>query len=561
MKAPDLFKPENRDAELKSWGDWKFSFVNYIKGVDPSMAQNMDMVEKNVSDTYDMESMTDENKGKSVRLYSLLTSYLRLRPLKLIRHIKNENGFAAWQVLLKEMQPATRARSLALLSQLSRIQFEEKKTVSEQLPQFEALVQEYERISGQNYSDDAKVAAVLLACPMTIRQHLHLWLTDTTTYEQLKDRILQLEAVTTRWDASNNLMLPTRASNDDATPMEVDYVGKAYDKGKKGGKKGKDKGKAKGKDKGKPREGKGLWKSSEKGRSMWEKGPGKKGKSPSPKGGKSGACHVCGKMGHLAKDCWKRVNQIEEQQTANPGGSSSSSTGQTGSVSSTQYASVRMVRLEPTPEEEAWEVFDLTTMPQEEAINSAPWHVRMVRVEEDAEVFYELEEEEYKDCHEPVVIVPEDVAIVAMNLQDDELEVNMVKVEECDAEDTCLVTLDSGADISVLPREFAGVGTNMVSNGELKMVEAQGRRIAYDGLARAKVRIKDRSGKMVEIVEEFVLGNVHHPILCAGRLLKRGWSLGGVEGQLHLKHDERRIEVPLNTQRGIHFSLKHGSRQ
>ena len=50
-------------------------------------------------------------------------------------------------------------------------------------------------------------------------------------------------------------------------------------------------------------------------------------------------------------------------------------------------------------------------------------------------------------------------------------------------------------------------------------------------------------------MEEFVLGNVHHPILCAGRLLKRGWSLGGVEGQLHLKHDERRIEVPLNTER------------
>ena len=89
--------------------------------------------------------------------------------------------------------------------------------------------------------------------------------------------------------------------------MEVDYLGKAYDKGKKGGKKGKDKGKAKGKDKGKPKEGKGLWKSSDKGRSMWEKGPGKKGKNPSPKGGKSGACHVCGKMGHFAKDCWKRV--------------------------------------------------------------------------------------------------------------------------------------------------------------------------------------------------------------------------------------------------------------
>lgn len=74
------------------------------------------------------------------------------------------------------MQPATTARSLALLSQLSRIQFAEGKTVSEQKPQFEAIVQESEGIS-----NDAKVAAGLVA----------------------------------------------RASGDDATPMEVDYVGKS----------------------------------------------------------------------------------------------------------------------------------------------------------------------------------------------------------------------------------------------------------------------------------------------------------------------------------------------
>ena len=66
---------------------------------------------------------------ESEGLYSLLTSYLRQRPSKLIRHVKSENGFEAWQTLLKEMQPATRARALALLSQLSRIQFAEGKTV------------------------------------------------------------------------------------------------------------------------------------------------------------------------------------------------------------------------------------------------------------------------------------------------------------------------------------------------------------------------------------------------------------------------------------------------
>ena len=48
LKAPDVFKPDGRDAELKLWGDWKFGFLNYVKGLDPSMAASMDMVENNV---------------------------------------------------------------------------------------------------------------------------------------------------------------------------------------------------------------------------------------------------------------------------------------------------------------------------------------------------------------------------------------------------------------------------------------------------------------------------------------------------------------------------------
>ena len=120
LKPPDVFKPDSRDNELKLWGDWKFALLNYIKGIDPTMANDMDHVERDLDASYELDDMTDETKGRSVRLYSLLTSYLRQRPLKLIRHVKRENGFAAWQILLRELQPATRARSLALLSQLSR---------------------------------------------------------------------------------------------------------------------------------------------------------------------------------------------------------------------------------------------------------------------------------------------------------------------------------------------------------------------------------------------------------------------------------------------------------
>ena len=307
------------------------------------------------------------------------------------------------------------------MSQLSRIQFAEGKSVSEQFPQFEALILEYKRISNQKYSDDAKVAAVLLACPLQIRQHLHLWLTDATTYEQLKDRIIQLEAVTSKWDTSNSLMLSTRTLGDDATPMEVDYIGKSG-KGKKGGKsKGKEsKGKEKGRDKGKSKDGKGSWKGAEKGKPLWEKGPGNKGKSydKGGKGSKSGACHTCGKMGHFAKDCWKRVGQIEE--TTNPGGASSSSTGNAGGggATSTQTASVKMVRLETPPEASSLEVFDLTT-PRGESVEAHPWRVGMVEViEENFEIeeFYDMEESEFQDCYEPTV--PSGVTIIAMELQD-----------------------------------------------------------------------------------------------------------------------------------------------
>ena len=47
---------------------------------------------------------------------------------------------------------------------------------------------------------------------------------------------------------------------------------------------------------------------------------------------------------------------------------------------------------------------------------------------------------------------------------------------------------------------------------------------------------------------EFVLGNVQHPILCAGKLLKKRWSICAGSADVNLRH-ERNISVP--TQRNI----------
>ena len=104
-------------------------------------------------------------------------------------------------------------------------------------------------------------------------------------------------------------------------PMDVDYIGKSKSKGKSMNKsKGKSKVKSgsngKGKSKGKSKDrnqGKGKSKNNSKGKGS--------GKTDNDK-----ECYVCGKKGHLARDCWSRanhdkmVNEVEvENANAEPG--------------------------------------------------------------------------------------------------------------------------------------------------------------------------------------------------------------------------------------------------
>ena len=63
----------------------------------------------------------------------------------------------------------------------------------------------------------------------------------------------------------------------------------------------------------------------------------------------------------------------------------------------------------------------------------------------------------------------------------------------------------------------------------------------------ARLRARDANGKNVEMVQEFVLGHVKHPILCAGRLLRKRWR----------KRKERSVVVPISDERNsLQFAAK-----
>lgn len=48
LETLDIFKPNTTDKELKQWSDWKFSYENYVKGIDAGMAHSMKLVEENL---------------------------------------------------------------------------------------------------------------------------------------------------------------------------------------------------------------------------------------------------------------------------------------------------------------------------------------------------------------------------------------------------------------------------------------------------------------------------------------------------------------------------------
>ena len=542
IKAPEVFKPETRGDEVQKWQDWKFAFENFVGVVDPIMAQEMkDAAQK--SDETAFGALTEERKRRAEKLYSLLSSLMKNRPLRLVRGISHQNGYEAWRIIMKDMQPPTGQRSLALVQALNTVKFGVNKSISEQLPHFELMVREYERTSNSTYPDDLKVAVVLAALPASLKTNLQMIITDSTTYDKVKARIELYEQVTTQW-SSDSLSMPVKATEDESTPMEVDAIWQ------KGGKKGKGdgvKGKfSKGKEKGKSKGWKGFnafGKGKGKGK---QKGDGKKGQQ------KGKECWKCGKIGHLSKNCWSKVQKVEEQPQQAPGSSAASTTNSSSSTNSltsanayNQNKQVKMVRIEEVEDECLTRQFDLTGFDSEDEDFS---RVRVIRLIEEHKK--EDEDEEFHDCftveRQLSDSIPDDVQWVSMDIQDVDETENALRVNTVKSE-RLAITLDSGADVSVVPEEFAKYG-DPGSQGLMKMVDAQGERIETSGNRKMKIEAEMRHGGKVEFIENFAVGAVSHPILCFGKLLRQGWVISKDGSELFMNHPTG-AEVPIRLER------------
>ena len=77
-----------------------------------------------------IDEMSTEAKEASRRLYSVLCSYTKGRPYRVVKHVAEENGMEAYRMLLKEYQPTNRARSLELFHNILNYRFAQNKGIA-----------------------------------------------------------------------------------------------------------------------------------------------------------------------------------------------------------------------------------------------------------------------------------------------------------------------------------------------------------------------------------------------------------------------------------------------
>ena len=118
--------------------------------------------------------------------------------------------------------------------------------------------------------------------------------------------------------------------------------------------------------------------------------------------------------------------------------------------------------------------------------------------------------------------------------------------EEIPEEDLETIILDSGSDVSLLPKKFYREDRDLGNQHRLQ--DCQGRRLNVAGTRETEIEVMDTNGEMVTLRHKFLVGEVTSCLLSLGQLLKSGWTLDNDEHQknkLPLCSPDRETAIPV----------------
>ena len=529
IRMPDCFGTENdHDAEQSKWPEFSMGFKAWLYYAEKEYEKELTYVEDNVKTTQPLSSMNEDSKARSEQLYSILTGLLRGRPLKILRAVSERNGYEVWRQLVVQYSPKTKGRAISVLSAYINFPaFDKSKTFLEHIQSLERVRTEYRKVAGVDIGDDLQLSVLIQGLPKYLQQHIQLQLTESSSYQNVRDAVLSYETVTQSWSEKKVLtelgVVGSTPSASGPAPMEIDAVQQfgGYGKGKKGKGKGKSDGKSfKGKN------GKGSFGYSDKGKGKGKsKNDGKGSWSTSQKF--QGHCNFCGKFGHKESDCRKKksggksdagkkgVRQVEEVGTTD-GASSSGGNG-----------AVKMISFAPAVDcHDDDPVVDLTVF---DNLDGGVFALHVSQKDDNVDpsgeyarsscecAYFDLFSSDYDDAW---TLAPDLIADLSS------CRTGHICAVGGDLEGYEDIIFDSGADVSALPLRFSHVGVSAEPSGNT-YVDAQGNKIEITDTRLAKVQFEG-----VSLKEKFIISAVTSPLICLGHMIRDGWSLtNSPEGQ------------------------------
>ena len=103
------------------------------------------------------------------------------------------------------------------------------------------------------------------------------------------------------------------------------------------------------------------------------------------------------------------------------------------------------------------------------------------------------------------------------------LIVRVAQTEDLEVEkETTFIILDSGSDVSLLPRSYVPDNPHGASH---RLKDCQGNSLGVSGTKRAEIVVQDLDSSEAILRQEFLISDVTNCILSLGGLMKKGWNI------------------------------------
>ena len=188
-KVP-TFDYSTREAEIAAWKEWSWMFEQYVASVDPKFTDDTQSVRANLDKPVDPLDFSDQERQKNNFLYNLLSALLRQRALLVVKQVTGNNGLEIFRLLVQQNEPASKNRSMSLLSVImAPFSFTAKISLMQQLLKLEHAYSEYEGL-GTKLNEDFKTAVVMRSIVGQLKTWLQLQVTEHTRHAKVREMVL-----------------------------------------------------------------------------------------------------------------------------------------------------------------------------------------------------------------------------------------------------------------------------------------------------------------------------------------------------------------------------------